>query len=206
MTFEASEWSKIYVDERVSDTQMQAFKKLMPVAFAGFHRGMRSLERSESRQDTREPLAIAGDRLSGSPIHRIPRSDGEIQEIRVQDGHLFVCQGCCCGNIERGFAPVPLDEFKQQWKSRGIRQRFHLTISGCLGPCPMANVVLLYFRGRSTWLHSINSAADITLIYDHAEAMLLADCWLPPPAGLQERHFQRYLADSIDQRQCAVEP
>jgi hypothetical protein len=63
----------------------------------------------------------------------------------------------------------------------------------------MANVVLLNFGGRSTWLHSIDSASDVTLIYDYAEAMLHAQCWLVPPPGLQERHFQRYLVDSIEQ-------
>jgi len=69
----------------------------------------------------------------------------------------------------------------------------------------MANVVLLYFRGRTTWLHSINAPSDVTRIYDYVEAMLHAGRWLPPPAGLSEKHFQRYLVDSIDQRQCELE-
>ena len=137
-------------------------------------------------------------------IHRVPRADGSLREIRVLDGHLFVCQGCCCGNTERGFASVPLDGFKRQWKDRGIRRRFHLTISGCLGPCTLANVVLVVFDGRSTWLHSIDSAADVTRIYDYAEAMLRESRWLPPPAELRDRHFQRYLVDSIEQPECAV--
>ena len=62
------------------------------------------------------------------------RADGVAKEIRVQDGHMFVCNGCCCGRTEKGFPALPLDEFKRQWKERGIRRRFHLTISGCLGP------------------------------------------------------------------------
>lgn len=143
--------------------------------------------------------------LERAPIHEIPRQPGELKKILVQDGHLFVCQGCCCGRTDRGFAPVPLDEFKKQWKDRGIRRRFHLTISGCLGPCAMANVALIQFRGQSTWLHSINAPEDVTRIYDYVEEMLLADRWLPPPEGLRERHFQRYFADSIDQTQCALE-
>ena len=85
------------------------------------------------------------------------------KKIRVQDGHLFVCNGCCCGRTEKGFPALPLEEFKQQWKKRGFRRRFHLTISGCLGPCPLANVVLLQFRGRSMWFHSINHATGCGL-------------------------------------------
>lgn len=143
--------------------------------------------------------------LEQSPIHEIPRQEGELKKIRVQDGQLFICQGCCCGRTDRGFTAIPLDEFKQQWKDRSIRRRFHLTISGCLGPCDMANVVLVNFRGQSTWLHSINDPEDVTRIYDYVEEMLFADRWLPPPDGLRQRHFQRYLADSIDQLQCVLD-
>jgi cobaltochelatase CobN len=145
------------------------------------------------------------DWLAETPVNQIPRADGRLGEIRVQDGHLFVCQGCCCGNTERGFAPVPLGEFKRQWKGRRIRRRLHLTVAGCLGPCSMANVVLLNFGGRSTWLHSIDSASDVTLIYDYAEAMLRAHRWLSPPDKLRGKHFQRYLADSIAQESWAVD-
>ena len=131
-----------------------------------------------------------------SPLRQITRADGVSKEIRVHDGHLFVCQGCCCGRTEKGFPALPLDEFKTQWKARGIRRRFHLTISGCLGPCPLANVVLILFRGRSLWLHSINSPDDVNSIYDWVECMLRAESYLDPPAGLSERHFERYIEDS----------
>jgi len=134
-----------------------------------------------------------------TPLPQITRADGVSKEIRVQDGHLFVCYGCCCGRTDKGFQPLPLDEFKRQWKERGIRRRFHLTISGCLGPCPLANVVLIIFRGRSVWLHSINSPGDVDLIYGWVECMLLAESYLDPPAGLIERHFERYIETGINQ-------
>jgi len=131
-----------------------------------------------------------------SPLLYVTREDGVPKEIRVHDGHLFVCQGCCCGRTDKGFPALPLDEFKRQWKERGIRRRFHLTISGCLGPCPLANVVLILFRGYSLWLHSINHAADVDLIYDYVERMLLEERFLEPPSGLAERQFDRYLFEA----------
>ena len=134
-------------------------------------------------------------RFDQSPLQQVTRSDGITKEIRVQDGHLFVCQGCCCGRTDKGFPPLPLDEFKRQWKERGIRRRFHLTISGCLGPCPLANVVLILFRGRSVWLHSINSDTDVSLIYSYVEQMLLEGGYLPPPPELAARQFERYIED-----------
>src|SRR5687767_13022235 len=73
----------------------------------------------------------------------VVRCDGEQKTVRVVEGHLLVCKGCCCGNPERGTPAVPLDRFKREWKERGIRTRVHLSISACLGPCAVANVVLL---------------------------------------------------------------
>ncbi len=120
------------------------------------------------------------------------RADGVAKEIRIQDGHLFVCNGCCCGQTEKGFPALPLEEFKRQWKQRGIRRRLHLTISGCLGPCPLANVVLLQFRGQSMWFHSINHSEDVDTIYNHVERMLVAETTLDLPETLGSRLFERY--------------
>jgi cobaltochelatase CobN len=137
-----------------------------------------------------------------SPITEIRRADGVVKKVRIEDGHLFVCHGCCCGRVEKGFPALPLDEFKRQWKERGIRRRFHLTISGCLGPCSLANVVLIMFRGVSVWLHSIGSDQDVTDIYDYVEQMLVAERYLDPPPPLAGRHFQRYLVDTPDKLFC----
>lgn len=131
-----------------------------------------------------------------SPLIRVTREDGASKAIRIQDGHLFVCNGCCCGRTDKGFPALPLEEFKQQWKKRGIRRRFHLTISGCLGPCPLANVVLLQFRGQCMWLHSINHAQDVDLIYDYVERMLREENTVDLPAKLASRRFERYTTES----------
>jgi len=136
---------------------------------------------------------VSSSRFDQTPLQQIIRADGTAKEIRIQDGQLFVCQGCCCGRTDKGFPPLPLDEFKRQWKLRGIRRRFHLTISGCLGPCPLANVVLIFFRGRSVWLHSINDEKDVSLIYGYVERMLLEERYLDPPTDLADRQFNRYI-------------
>jgi len=41
--------------------------------------------------------------------------------------------GLLLRRADKGFPALPLEEYKRQWKERGIRRRFHLTISGCLG-------------------------------------------------------------------------
>ena len=105
-------------------------------------------------------------------------------------GQLFVCAtGCCCGRTEDGFAPVPTETFHREWERRRLRNVVHLTIGGCLGPCALANVVLLLFDGQAQWFHSIDSEALALALYDHVERMLEADGCLPPPAALAPYHF-----------------
>ncbi len=51
VTFTMREWSKIYVSDKVSDKQMAAVEALLPIAFAGFHRGMLSFTKAPITMD-----------------------------------------------------------------------------------------------------------------------------------------------------------
>jgi hypothetical protein len=51
VTFTMREWSKIYVSDKVSEQQMAAVEALLPIAFAGFHRGMLSLSKAPITMD-----------------------------------------------------------------------------------------------------------------------------------------------------------
>ena len=57
-------------------------------------------------------------------------------------------------------------------------------------------MVLILFRGRSAWFHSINNPADVNLLYDYVERMLLAESYLDPPPELAERLFERYIDET----------
>jgi hypothetical protein len=46
VTFTMRSWSKIYVSDKVSDKQMAAVEALLPIAFAGFHKGMLSFTKA----------------------------------------------------------------------------------------------------------------------------------------------------------------
>jgi cobaltochelatase CobN len=120
----------------------------------------------------------------------VVRRDGRRVNVARFRGQLFVCAtGCCCGRTEDGFAPVPTETFHREWERRRLRNVIHLTIGGCLGPCALANVVLLLFDGQTQWFHSIDSEAQALALYDHVERMLVADGCLPPPAALAPYHF-----------------
>ena len=125
--------------------------------------------------------------------NRILRLDGKPIHLVAKRAHLMVCaKGCCCGRTERGFAAVPIDFYKAEYKKRKIRKRVQLTMSGCLGPCPLANVALLFFDGRPVWFQSINGEAQIRALFDYIDQMLAADGYLPPPPQLADYVFTYY--------------
>jgi cobaltochelatase CobN len=120
----------------------------------------------------------------------VERPDGRLVNVARPRGQLFVCAtGCCCGRTQDGFAAVPSELYHREWERRRLRNIVHLTIGGCLGPCALANVVLLLFDGQALWFHSIDSEALVLALYDHVEAMLDADVCLPVPAPLISHQF-----------------
>jgi len=124
---------------------------------------------------------------------RVLRLDGKPINLVRKRCHLLVCaKGCCCGRTDRGHAVVPVEFYKQEYKRRKLRNRIQLSMNGCLGPCVLANVVLLFFDGKPIWFQSINSDGQIVAIYDYIEKMLAAERYLPPPAELTEYVFNYY--------------
>ncbi len=120
----------------------------------------------------------------------VRRPDGLRVNVARFRGQLFVCaSGCCCGRTEDGFQPVPADVYHEEWERRRLRNFVHLTIGGCLGPCALANVVLLLFDAQSLWFHSLGSPQQVWALYDYIEAMLEADGVLPVPPALAAYQF-----------------
>ena len=124
---------------------------------------------------------------------RVVRADGRTVSIVQRRAHLSYCfSGCCCGRTERGYAPVPVDAYKEEWLGRKLRRVVHLTKAGCLGPCALANVASLVFDGRAVWFHSVNTAWHVRLIFDYIESMVAAGRFLAPSDDLAEYVFNFY--------------
>jgi cobaltochelatase CobN len=121
---------------------------------------------------------------------RITRPDGRVVQVARLRGQLFVCAtGCCCGRTDDGFPAVSTQLYHDEWERRRLRDIVHLTIGGCLGPCVLANVVLLLFDGHALWFHSVNADPLVLALYDYIDAMLRADGRLPSPPALARRQF-----------------
>ena len=133
---------------------------------------------------------------------RVTRADGRTINVVRKRGHLSYCfHGCCCGRVERGYAAAPADVYKEEWIRRRLRTQLHLTKSGCLGPCPLANVAHLVFDGHDVWFHSVNDAWLVRAIFDYIEAMLAHGGFLPPPPELVEYTFNYYTWDAASAAQ-----
>jgi cobaltochelatase CobN len=114
-------------------------------------------------------------------------------------GQLFVCTkqngSCCCGWEEKGRLPSdPASLWGQEWERRKIRNRVHLSFTGCLGPCAVGNNALLQLHGRSIWPKDLNDPALVTRVFDYTQAMLNAGTVLPVPEGVREHVYERYVA------------
>ena len=70
-------------------------------------------------------------------------------------GQMIVCQGCYCGATQKDRPAVPADWLKEEWRKRGLLKRFQLTVSGCVGPCDVPNVVVVNSVAGSQWLGNV---------------------------------------------------
>jgi cobaltochelatase CobN len=69
-------------------------------------------------------------------------------------GRMIVCQGCCCGATHKDHPEVAVGWLKDEWRKR-LLKRFQLTVSGCVGPCDVPNVVEINSEAGSQWLGNI---------------------------------------------------
>ena len=140
------------------------------------------------------PPPTAGPRLATVKL----TARGEDFRIVQLQGQLMVCTrqhgSCCCGWDEKGRMPFdPQSLWGDEWERRRIRNRLHLTFTGCLGPCAVGNNALLVLYGRTIWLKDLNQPDLTTAVYDWIEAMLAAGRILAPPSGLKDHVYDRFL-------------
>jgi predicted metal-binding protein len=106
------------------------------------------------------------------------------KSARMVIAQVLVCFGCCCGKVERGRPEVPVAWLKQEWRRHGLLKRIHLSISGCLGPCDVPNVVAIIHKHGTFWLSGISMQADYEALLNWAVACKEAGCIQELPEDL----------------------
>ncbi|MEM7561342.1 MAG: (2Fe-2S) ferredoxin domain-containing protein [Planctomycetota bacterium] len=108
-------------------------------------------------------------------------------------GQIFFCDGCCCGRVEKGFPELPKQMIKAQWKALKLNGTIQLTISGCLGPCDLANVVfILGSDGSQQWLGGLSETWQYETLLKWAADCQQSSSLLPIPANLDGYRFERF--------------
>jgi hypothetical protein len=112
---------------------------------------------------------------------------------RACDAQVLVCAlGCCCGRTDRNKPPVPVDYLKREWKARRLNPRVQLTMTGCLGPCDLVNVVGILSAEGMTWLGGLTEPWHFEALIDWATAVHTAGNPLPLPASLAPHRLSRF--------------
>ena len=79
VTFNMRNWSKIYVSDKVNERQMKAVEAMLPLAFAGFHKGMLSFTTAPITMEATETRV----RFSG------PESSVEMEVVKGFNGQAI---------------------------------------------------------------------------------------------------------------------
>ena len=112
------------------------------------------------------------------------KCDYQLKTKRLVVGQVTVCRGCCCGDIDHRLPEVPVEWLKTEWRKRGLLKRVQLTISGCVGPCDVPNVVVITSPSGTEWLGNISSFLQYRSLLEWAVRCRDAGEMLPLP-----RHF-----------------
>ncbi len=74
---------------------------------------------------------------------------------------LYVCNGCCCGHIEKGNSLVKNSLFHELLAAEDLDKTVTIEKPYCLGPCRMANVVKARIHGKHYWFSQVNKEEDV---------------------------------------------
>jgi hypothetical protein len=122
----------------------------------------------------------------------MPSTTFSIQTKRVLVAQVALCRGCCCGAVQKGNPEVPVEWMKDEWKKRGLKRSIQLTISGCLGPCDLSNVITISDASGSVWLGNIEHMHQYQALVDWASQSKAAGILLPLPGELATSRFDPF--------------
>ena len=100
-----------------------------------------------------------------------------------------ICDGCCCGRVNKSNLAVPKDELKSLWREHELSKHVNLRVTSCLGPCSRANVTLVCTAEGRTWRGGIASEAPSQPVVDWAQGVAQQGVDHPLPESLLALKF-----------------
>jgi hypothetical protein len=105
---------------------------------------------------------------------------------------VLLCSGCCCGRTDGGRPAVPIERFKAVWKAEKLNRTVQLTVSGCLGPCELANVVRVMTPDALEWLGRLDGQGPYEALLAWARDCQAAQALRQRPEALARYRFHRF--------------
>jgi cobaltochelatase CobN len=100
--------------------------------------------------------------------------------------------------VQKGHPDVPVDWMKEQWKKHALKKHVQLTISGCLGPCDLSNVVSISSGEQTLFLGRFREFSTYAALLQWALETAEAGHLLPLPRELNQLRFDPFRkADAI---------
>tara|TARA_B100001769_G_C21676214_1_gene374815 strand:- start:64 stop:414 length:351 start_codon:yes stop_codon:yes gene_type:complete len=105
---------------------------------------------------------------------------------------VVVCNGCCCGNTDKGHPEVPIKLLNDEWEKYRLNDSVKLRISKCLGPCSMHNVSLLRTDNSTTWIGNLSEEIHYKALVDWALQVSEKGSGIEIPEILIPHKFERF--------------
>ena len=105
---------------------------------------------------------------------------------------VVVCNGCCCGNTDKGHPEVPIKLLNDEWEKYRLNDSAKLRISKCLGPCSMHNVSLLRTDNGTTWIGNLSEEIHYKALVDWALQVSENGSDIEIPEILVPHKFERF--------------
>jgi cobaltochelatase CobN len=138
--------------------------------------------------------------LGQLPDLPLPHTGGpRLRTRRKPLAQIVLCQGCCCGQTERGLPEVPLDWLKPIWKGEKLNKSVQLTVSGCLGPCDLPNVCCIVTPEEQAWYGRLSTQEDYAVLLNWARRCREQGELQPLPTELEHLRFERWPSDEESQ-------
>jgi len=118
---------------------------------------------------------------------------------------LILCQGCCCGRVDRGFPAVPVERVKQWWRDHKLNRTVQLTISGCLGPCDLTNVVAIALPWGTEWYGGLTDLSQYDQLCEWASECHRQHRVQARPEWMESKRFVRF-SDESNEPSCGAKP
>jgi cobaltochelatase CobN len=138
--------------------------------------------------------------LGQLPDLPLPHTGQRLRTRRKPVAQIVLCQGCCCGQTERGLPPVPVDWLKPTWKAEKLNKIVQLTVSGCLGPCDLPNVCCIVNENEQAWYGRLTTQEDYGVLLNWARRCKEENCIQPLPTELEHLRFERWLVEQEDRQ------